>query len=320
MQSLFNRKTHNLGLWELFFKVLEEGSFSRVADQRGLERTQVSRMIKTLEMEVGHELLVRNGPKIVPTHVAIEAKRHIFPLLKSFDEALLTIKESGIEESGTIRIGARTGLMQTHLVPLLKEFQALYPQITFDIFANDDSRAFMRGQADLMLYYGPTNNPNLIETWITRSTFIPCAAPAYIESEGMPMSPKDLMYHMGIIYTGRGRKPSNVLELAGEQTGYRWKSTMRFNNILAAKAAAIAEGGIILDIPMHHCYKEIIRGELVPVLNGWHVPQLENYIACTVESSKIKRVQLFLEWFVQRRREIEIEMKHRLQQEFGLKI
>ena len=90
--------------------------------------------------------------------------------------------------------------------------------------------------------------------------------------------------------------------------------------ILAAKAAAIAEGGIILDIPMHHCYKEIIRGELVPVLNGWHVPQLENYIACTVESSKIKRVQLFLEWFVQRRREIEIEMKHRLQQEFGLKI
>lgn len=320
MQSLFNRKTHNLGLWELFFKVMEEGSFSRVADQRGLERTQVSRMIKTLEAEVGHELLVRNGPKIVPTHVALEAKRHIAPLLKAFDEALLITKASGQEESGTIRIGARPGLMQAHLVPLLKEFQSLYPQITFDIIADDDSRAFMRGQTDLMLYYGPVNNPNLIETWITRSALIPCAAPAYIEAEGMPMHPKDLSGHTGIIYTGRARKPSEVLEMRGQQTAYRWKSTMRFNNILAAKAAAIAEAGIILDMPMHHCFKEIVRGELVPVLNGWHVPQLDNYIACTVESAKIKRVQRFLEWFVQRRREIETEMRHRLQQEFGLKI
>ena len=320
MQSLFNRKSHNLGLWELFFKVLEEGSFSRVADQRGLERTQVSRLIKTLESEIGHELLVRNGPKIVPTHVALEAKRHILPLLRDFDEALLTIKASGKEESGTIRIGARPGLMQAHLVPLLKEFQSLYPQITFDIFADDDPRAFMRGQTDLMLYYGPVNNPNLIETWITRSVLIPCASPEYIASEGMPMTPKDLIRHTGIIYTGRARKPSDLLELNGKQTGYHWKSTMRFNNILSAKAAAIAQAGIILDMPMHHCYKEIVSGELVPVLNGWHVPQLENYIACTVEAAKVKRVQLFLEWFVQRRREIESEMKHTLQRDFGLKL
>lgn len=320
MLSLINRKTHNLGLWELFFKVLEEGSFSRVADQRGLERTQVSRMIKSLEEEIGHELLVRNGPKIVPTHVALEAKRHIVPLLKAFDEALLVTKAAGTEESGTIRIGARPGLMQVQLVPLLKEFQKRYPQITFDIYADDDSRAFMRGQTDLMLYYGPVNNPNLIETWITRSVLIPCASPAYVASEGMPMHPKDLKHHTGIIYTGRARKPSDVLEMAGEQTDYHWKSTMRFNNIMAAKAAAIAEGGVILDLPLHHCYKEIVNGELVPVLNGWHVPQLENYIACTVESAKIKRVQLFLEWFVQRRREIESEMKHHLQRDFGLKL
>jgi hypothetical protein len=39
-----------------------------------------------------------------------------------------------------------------------------------------------------------------------------------------------------------------------------------------------------------------------------------------VESAKVKRVQLFLEWFVQRRREIESEMKHTLQRDFGLKL
>ncbi|MBQ8829067.1 MAG: LysR family transcriptional regulator [Burkholderiaceae bacterium] len=319
MQSLFNRKTYNLGLWELFFKVLDEGSFSRVADQRGLERTQVSRLIKLLETEIGHELLVRNGPKIVPTHVALDAKRYIQPVLRNFDEALLTIKASGKEDAGTIRIGSRPGLMQAHLVPLLKEFQSIYPQITFDIFADDDPRAFMRGQTDLMLYYGPVNNPNLIETWITHSVFIACASPGYIRERGIPNTPKDLLAHTGIIYTGRARSFAEILESEYEQLNYQWKSTMRFNNILAAKAAVIADAGIILDMPMHHCYKELISGELVPVLNNWHVPQLENYIACTVESVKVRRVQRFMEWFVQRRREIESEMKHKLQHKLGLK-
>ena len=79
MKSLHTGKAMNLALWSLFFKVLEEGSFSRVADQRGIDRTQVSRMITTLEDEIGHELLVRNGPKIQPTQIALEARQHIEP-------------------------------------------------------------------------------------------------------------------------------------------------------------------------------------------------------------------------------------------------
>lgn len=320
MKTLHSVKAMNLSLWSLFFKVLEEGSFSRVADQRSIDRTQVSRMIATLEEEIGHELLVRNGPKIQPTQTALEAKQHIAPLIEEMQDALAILMASGVEEAGSIRFGAMPGFMQAQIVPLLVEFQHIYPHITFDVTADDDPQAFMRGQTDLMLYYGPIHNPALIEHWVTRSVFIPCASPKYIKQEGMPKTPADLAHHSGIIYTGRVRPHSDLLEKAGTQTRYKWKSMIRFNNILSAKSAAVSGGGIVLDMPMHHCYEEIVHGDLVPVLNGWHVPNLDNYIASTLEAGKLKRVQIFIDWYVRRRREIEGEMRRTLQEDYNVLI
>lgn len=320
MKSLHSGKAMNLALWSLFFKVLEEGSFSRVADQRGIDRTQVSRMIATLEDEIGHELLVRNGPRIQPTQFALEARQQIAPLIEGMHDALAIMMASGEDEAGSIRFGAMPGFMQAQIVPLLVEFQQIYPHITFDVTADDDPQAFMRGQTDLMLYYGPVHNPGLIEHWVTRAVFIPCASPKYLKQMGVPKNPDDLAHHNGILYTGRVRPHSDILEKAGTQTHYKWKSMIRFNNILSAKAAAVSGGGIVLDMPMHHCYEEIVRGDLVPVLNGWHVPVLDNYIASTVQAAKLKRVQIFIDWYIRRRREIEGAYKRTLQEDYGVHI
>lgn len=320
MKSLHTGRAMNLALWSLFFQVLEEGSFSRVADQRGIDRTQVSRMIGTLEEEIGHELLVRHGPRIQPTQIALEARQQIEPLIEEMHDALAIVTASTEGESGSIRFGAMPGFMQNQIVPLLVEFQQIYPHITFDVTTDDDPQAFMRGQSDLMLYYGPVHNLNLVEHWVTRAIFIPCASPKYLKMMGTPKTPADLAQHNGILYTGRVRPHSDIVEKAGNQMHYKWKSMIRFNNILSAKAAALAGSGIVLDMPMHHCYNEIVRGELVPVLNGWHVPNLDNYIASTVEAAKLKRVQIFIDWYIRRRREIEGQFRRTLQEDYNLLI
>lgn len=318
MQQL-NRKVFHLEVWELVFRVIEEQSLIRVADQRGLERSQISRLIKALEKDIGHELLVRNGPTIQPTQFALLAKEKLEPLWEDFNQTLLELSSSGEQDSGIIRIGARPGFIQSQILPILGEFQRKHPHITFDIIAEDDPRTYMRGQTDVVFYYGPVNNPNLIENWGSRSTFIPCASPEYIKNYGMPKFPEDLKKHIGIIYTGRHRRQDAVLEKAGERCPYEWHSTIRVNSMKSVKTAVLAGAGIIADIPMHHCYKELMSGELVAVLNGWHAPNLDYYIASTLEAAKLKRVQIFIEWYVQRRREIEIDRK-RMLQELGVNI
>lgn len=306
----------HLGNWELLFLVLDEGSIARAADERGLERTRLSRLIAALEKETGVELVERIGRRLMPTQAALEIRPKVEPLIASLHKSLEDLRRGRSMESGSIRFGAMPGFLQTQVVPLLAEFQQAYPGVSFDVIGDDDPSAFMRGQTDLMLYYGPVNQPRLVEHWVTHSTFVPCASPLYLKEHGTPLAPDDLSRHAGILYTGKVRPHSQVLEFAGQQKSFGWKSQISFNNILLAKTACLEGCGILLDLPLHHCFREILEGRLIPLLGGWHIPNLDNYIATTKESGRLARVQLFIDWYIRRRREIEGEQKRRVQERY----
>ena len=306
----------HLGNWELLFLVLDEGSIARAADERGLERTRLSRLIAALEKETGVELVERIGRRLMPTQAALEIRPKVEPLIASLHKSLEDLRRGRSMESGSIRFGAMPGFLQTQVVPLLAEFQQAYPGVSFDVIGDDDPSAFMRGQTDLMHYYGPVNQPRLVEHWVTHSTFVPCASPLYLKEHGTPLAPDDLSRHAGILYTGKVRPHSQVLEFAGQQKSFGWKSQISFNNILLAKTACLEGCGILLDLPLHHCFREILEGRLIPLLGGWHIPNLDNYIAATKESGRLARVQLFIDWYIRRRREIEGEQKRRVQERY----
>ena len=315
-----NQKSLNLYLWSLLFKVIDEGSFSRVATKRGLSRTQISRALSALEDEIGHDLLIRSVPNVKPTLYAIEARKRIEPLLKTMNAQLASLNEAGIGDYGNIRFGAMPGFMQSQIVPMLVDFQRSYPKITFDAIVDDDPHAFMKGQADIMVFYGPVQNPLLVQYWVEQVDFFPCASPRYLKKMGVPKTPEDLKNHSAIVYSGKVRSHCDILELNGLRKTYEFNSEIRFNNILSAKSAVLAGRGIILDLPLHHCFAEIMRGELVPLLDGWRITPLNHYIGCTQEAAKHKRIQVFIDWYIHRIREQEAEMKRVLQSKFGMMI
>lgn len=310
-------KTLHLKCWELLFKVIDEGSITRVADIEDIERSRLSRMLSALEEEVGQKLLERKNKRIHPTQAALELRdgieSHIQEVKKVIERAALSGEDA---DKGSLRFGAMPGFLQTQVVPLIAEFQQMHPRVTFDVIGDDNPKAFMGGETDVMLYYGPVNDPNLVENWVTRSLFVPCASPKYLSKAGSPRNPEELSEHAGVLYTGKVRPHSDVLEKCGERRTFRWKSMIRFNNILLAKTAAVEGCGIVLDMPLHHCFEEIMDGRLVPILDGWQIPNLDNYIGATRAASKMRRVQMFIDFYVRRRREIEGEQKRRLQERF----
>lgn len=315
---LINQKrTLHLGLWELVFKVMDEGSITRVAEINGLERSQLSRLISAMEEELGRKLFERQGKRLNPTLAALELREKIEPELGLVEKAVEASVDMNESEKGSIRFGAMPGFLQTQVVPLIAEFQKQHPQVTFDVIGDDNPKVFMGGQCDLMLYYGPVNDANLVENWVTRSLFVACASPKYLKIAGAPKTPEELSEHAGVVYTGRVRPHSDFLEKNGHKKSYRWKSMIRFNNILLAKTAAVEGCGIVLDMPLHHCFEEIMSGRLVPVLDGWQIPNLDNYIGATLAASKLRRVRMFVDFYVRRRREIEGEQKRLLQEKFS---
>lgn len=311
-----DEKRQQLALWDMVFKVIESGSISSAAAKNGLERSKLSREIARLEEEVGFALLERMGRKVYPTQQSLVLKKKLEPIIRQFRKTLQEAAADQDSERGEIRFGAMPGFLQTQIVPMIAEFQQKHPGITFDVIADDNPEAFMHGQADMMLYYEYKNDPRLMEYWVTRSAFVPCASPEYLKRNGNPMDPQDLLDHAGVIYVGKVRPLSTMLQYNGVEKPLNWRSQIRFNNILIAKSAALAGAGILVDLPLHHCINELLDGRLIPVLNGWHVRNLDNYLGTTKQAGELKRVRLFVEWYIRQRREIEGEQRRRVLEKF----
>ncbi|MCI5850139.1 MAG: LysR family transcriptional regulator [Sutterellaceae bacterium] len=309
----------DLALWELAVEVIDGRSITQAAHVRGIDRAQLSRKLSAFEKTLGWKLFERQGRTLRPTKRALEAADRVRPVLGLMREALKGLSEGDALEEGVIRFGAMPGFMQTQVVPMLVDFQKSYPRITFDVMTDEDPKRLFDGRSDLVLYYGPVHNPLFEEHLVTRSAFIPCAAPSYLKEKGQwLLEPPDLCRHSGILFTGRVRMHSEFLVRGTEEARYRFKSVLRFDSILAAKEAAVSGAGIALDIPLHHCFRDILEGRLVPVLSGWHVPNLNNCIAAANTAARLRRVQLFIRWYIGRRREIEEGQKKVLFEKFGL--
>lgn len=84
------------GRWELLFKIMDEGSITRVADIENLQRSQLSRMVSGLEEELGVQLLERRGKRLNPTQAALELRSKIEPHIVRVRRALE--KTSELEE------------------------------------------------------------------------------------------------------------------------------------------------------------------------------------------------------------------------------
>jgi putative transcriptional regulator, lysR family len=308
----------HLVTWELVFQVIENKSIIRVAEQHRISRSDLSRRISSLELELNRKLFERKGKLIEPTLFALEAQKRLAPSIVSFNKAFNTMFVQDDFPEGIIRLGSMPGFMQGQIVPHLIEFQQNYPKISFDVFTDNDPENWLNGQADVCFCYGPTGKLNLLEYWVTDAIFISCASPRYLSIYGTPKHPNDLFRHAGVLFCGKQRERAEFLEYHNEKIRCKWHSTIRFNNILSVKAAAIEGGGIAIDIPLHHCYQELMEGKLVPIFKKWHLPRHQNYVCIAREASRLKRVQLFVDWYIPHRRTLEQNQKREIQKKFGI--
>src|ERR1700759_662660 len=76
-----------LGAMEIFRRVVETGSFSAVARERGIGQPAVSKQISALEAELGAELLNRNARSISITDAGREFYQSAQRILEDFASA-----------------------------------------------------------------------------------------------------------------------------------------------------------------------------------------------------------------------------------------
>jgi len=118
-------------------KVVETGSLTKAAEEMDCTQSAVSHVISSLEEELGVPILERSRQGVKLT----DAGERIMPAVNALlacNEQIHQIASSlrGLD-SGTVRIGTFTSVAVHWLPGIIKEFQALYPNVSFKLYNGD---------------------------------------------------------------------------------------------------------------------------------------------------------------------------------------
>ncbi|HLY67184.1 MAG TPA: LysR family transcriptional regulator, partial [Chloroflexota bacterium] len=140
----------NLARLELFCEVVDRGGFTAAADRMALTQSAVSQYVKSLEEQVGSELLVREGRRVYPTEagqVIYQAAREIS---RVWDEAQVTVHELEGAEAGASHVGASSPA-DSFLPPLIARFSRQHPKAHIVVNVGRPERVVdqvLRGELD----------------------------------------------------------------------------------------------------------------------------------------------------------------------------
>lgn len=279
----------------LFVEVVKAKGFRSAAEAMGMPNSTLSRRIGALEKAIGLRLLHRTTRKIELT----EAGQIYFERCKRIvDEARLAHEQLGemlAQPSGVLRASLPVDFAVTYLAPLIAEFAALYPGITFDFDLTPRRVDLVSEPFDVAIRMGESENSQLIARPLASLTPYLYASPGYLERSGEPGKPADLERHecLGILRAGswtlHDGKRSATVSVGGRFT---------LNSVGMIRRLATLDMGIVL-MPEEIVADELVSGKLRRIMPEWHGMPLPVY-AITETRLLPAKTQRFIEFLRER--------------------
>ena len=111
-----------LDAMQMFVRVIEKGSFSSVARERGIGQPAVSKQISALEDELGTELIHRTSRSIALTEAGRDFYDSALRILDDVESATSRIGRGQTAPKGLIRVTVPPTFARLHMVSKLAAF------------------------------------------------------------------------------------------------------------------------------------------------------------------------------------------------------
>ncbi|MEM8751043.1 MAG: LysR family transcriptional regulator [Pseudomonadota bacterium] len=147
-----------------FVAVADHGGISHAAERLHVAQPAVSRQIRDLEAEIGVDLLLREGRRVVLTDAGRIFAERARAILANSKDAVDEARRVSKGQSGTLRIGLlESASWAGHLPRALNRFARTYPDIRLDIVplgSVNQIEALLAGEIDAGFVY---RQENLVE-------------------------------------------------------------------------------------------------------------------------------------------------------------
>ena len=250
---------------DAFLRTAQLKSFTRAAESLGLSRATVSRLVTTLENEVGQQLLFRTTRRVELTEAGKDFVLRAEKLSEAA-EALFARTTADTPLTGCLRIASSPGLATFILGEAVERFARRHPLLSLELRSAPESVDLVATATDLDFRVGAADE-NLESLGLCRSVL--CAAPGYLKNTGEPKTPEELSSRALVVQP----YPSVWTFAAPDGSTRRIPAVgrLKFSDVGLALAAVCRGCGIGL-LPDIAVMPRIDAGELQPLLQQWQTP------------------------------------------------
>jgi DNA-binding transcriptional LysR family regulator len=193
-----------LDAMQVFVRVIEKGSFSAVAKERGIGQPAVSKQISALEDELGTELIHRTSRAISLTEAGRDFYESALHILDDLESASSRIGRGQTSPKGLIRVTVPPTFARLHMVSKLPAFFAAYPDMAVELAASESPTTIIEDGFDLAIHSGELPDSNLVARRFAQTTTVLVATPQYLTRYGAPESPEVLNRFRSVVFIERG--------------------------------------------------------------------------------------------------------------------
>lgn len=287
------RKIPSTAALVAFESAARHQSFTKAAEELALTQSAVCRQIAALEAFLGVELFRRTRRGVRLTEEGLSYGRRVAAQLDAVERDTLAVM--GQQGSTSLELAVVPTFATQWLLPRLKDFQRLHPEVTVNLTNRTRPFLFADTEFDAALYFGDADWPGTASYFLMRENPVPVCSPELIAPrsalDARQIAALPLLQQTTRPYAWRQWFGSLGLQIEGDMRGPRYE-------LFSMLAQAAMHGMGVALIPPLMIERELAEGRLVVPLEHAYLSDKAYYLIVPERKVESAALRAFRDWLL----------------------
>lgn len=264
----------DLSLMRVFVAIVDHGSFTGASVHLGMNRSQVSRLLKRLEHEMGAQLIRRTTRQMELTQQGHLLHQHAVRALQEIEMGRQLVQSLGAQPKGHVRVSVPTALGDLLLCRMLTEFAQQYEGISVGISLSNRVSDLITSQVDVAVKVVDVVPQDYVARHVATVGWYLCASESYLQQHSEIKTPEDLEQH-DFLMPPQGRTTTTLTFTdAVSKRSVKARIKIESESFVYLAQAACQGAGVVL-LPSYYATHLIRQKRLVRILEEFTVERAE---------------------------------------------
>jgi DNA-binding transcriptional LysR family regulator len=271
-----------------FTKVANAQSYSKAAKELKVSKSHLSKLIQSLEDQLGQKLLNRSTRLVKLTLLGEEFYNTAKEAITSLEIAKTQLQDSSLSPHGLLRVSVAGAFGEEYIAPIAADLLKKHPHLSIELNFDEKVVSLVKENYDIAIRVGNLNDSTLIAKKIAQRKEYICATPEYLKIHGHPKHPEELKTHTCLITN------NDTWQFKDKIDSVKVSGTFKSNNARATLNAGLCSLGKF-KLPEIYIKKHLDSNKLESLLESFMTQEIPIWAIYPTRKNQSTNLRVFLE-------------------------